>query len=297
MGNDSLNSDIGWRLATPSNGLLSYQEQANGCPDSDSAHYDNSFIWTYIDRNGVSHLYSGYTRDSNCIGTEVTESLDEYPEDGTPYRLKATSSNGMAILPSGATIADTVYTDSNGNFSSGPAYSGGTVSDTSGSAVTLTGGRYNPTSFSGGNEEDGTGVSRDPLIINYKDSVGNIQPISVAYRMYQVDLNLLANIQLSPSEDFTVPRGLVDSIVFPDGRKYLFTYQASSRHSGAVTGRLESMTVPTGATITYIYPADASSIGDGAFSSLTRMDPDGTTVYQRSISNPWDGISSAWTTK
>ncbi len=101
-----------------------------------------------------------------------------------------------------------------------------------------------------------------------------------------------------------IPISLIDRITFPDGTYYSFTYEDSLLCSGAKSGRLKSITLPTGGTITYGYPSDAPPVGPYAYSgtwfdSLTRTDPDGTTTYQRNDIIPWSASSpiSAWTTK
>ena len=44
---------------------------------------------------------------------------------------------------------------------------------------------------------------------------------------------------------------LLTSISLPDGTSYSFSYEATPAHSGYVTGRIASVTLPTGGTISY----------------------------------------------
>ncbi|MBW0008278.1 MAG: hypothetical protein JO335_11275 [Sphingomonas sp.] len=81
---------------------------------------------------------------------------------------------------------------------------------------------------------------------------------------------------------------LVDSIIYPDGSKYSFTYEPTpagiafpsgftSNGQQTVTGRLQSVTLPTGGTISYAYPGphDGSSCDDFTPLQLTRTTSDG----------------------
>jgi RHS repeat-associated protein len=83
---------------------------------------------------------------------------------------------------------------------------------------------------------------------------------------------------------------LVDNVALADGSKYSFTYEPTPTSSqffvaGAVTGRLQSVTLPTGATITYGYPGANGGINctDGTTMGLTVTTADGTTTYARAI--------------
>jgi YD repeat-containing protein len=83
---------------------------------------------------------------------------------------------------------------------------------------------------------------------------------------------------------------LVSSISLPDSTSYSFVYEGTYNYTGAVTGRLASVTLPTGGTITYGYPTAASNgitCGDGTTPTLTRTvipggsQPQGAWSYNR----------------
>ena len=60
-----------------------------------------------------------------------------------------------------------------------------------------------------------------------------------------------------------------------------------------VTGRIASITLPTGGTITYTYSGGSNGItcGDGSTATLTRQTPDGTWTYAHTESGPsWSTI-------
>jgi hypothetical protein len=85
---------------------------------------------------------------------------------------------------------------------------------------------------------------------------------------------------------------LVSEIDLPDGTKYTFTYEQTPGTPSNTTGRLASVTLPTGGTISYTYTGGSNGIecSDGSTAGLTRVTPDGTWTYARS------GSGSAWTT-
>jgi RHS repeat-associated protein len=74
------------------------------------------------------------------------------------------------------------------------------------------------------------------------------------------------------------------SIALPDGTSYQITYEATpGGPSGAVTGRIASITLPTGGEITYQYTGsnDGVNCSDGSTMGLTRTTPDGVWTYAR----------------
>ena len=83
---------------------------------------------------------------------------------------------------------------------------------------------------------------------------------------------------------------LISEIDLPDqavntSDRYMFTYEATPGHSGNVTGRLASVTLPTGGTINYTYTGGSNGIEctDGSAAGLTRQTPDGTWTYARTL--------------
>jgi hypothetical protein len=86
---------------------------------------------------------------------------------------------------------------------------------------------------------------------------------------------------------------LVDRITLPDGTFYQFLYEPTPGFAGDVTGRLASVALPTGGTISYAYTGGSNGIvcADGSTAGLTRTTPDGTWTYARTA-----GTGAAYTT-
>jgi RHS repeat-associated protein len=247
------------------------------------------YVWTYVDAHGASHLFPGYSQNiaessNTCATAGITvQGLTAQAADGSGYLLNVTSavpSVGTVTDPSGKLISpgahgQTAIQDSNGNILAAPWGATNTdafgnitsftalIQDTVNTKITMTGGGYR-TDYSG----------RQPLVITYLDDNGNLQNITISYRTYNYS---------------TGTAGLVDTISYPSGAAYHFTYALDS--SGGVTGTnaaLASMTLPSGGVISYTYPGGISFCGLGGpepnwIPSLTRTTPDGTTTYSRTI--------------
>lgn len=74
---------------------------------------------------------------------------------------------------------------------------------------------------------------------------------------------------------------LVNEVTLPDGSYYQFTYEATPGYSGDVTGRVASVKLPTGGTISYTYTGGSNGIEctDGSTSGLQRTTPDTGSAY------------------
>ena len=88
---------------------------------------------------------------------------------------------------------------------------------------------------------------------------------------------------------------LVDKVKLPDGSYYQFAYEPTPTFAGDVTGRIATVTLPTGGTISYQYSGGGTGVNgitcaDGTAATLTRTTPDGPWTYAHSESG------TAWTT-
>lgn len=70
---------------------------------------------------------------------------------------------------------------------------------------------------------------------------------------------------------------LLTGLGYPDGSAASFTYESNSLHAGTITGRIASITLPTGATIGYSYTGGTNGVNcaDGTTSGITKVTPDG----------------------
>ncbi|HXX43309.1 MAG TPA: RHS repeat-associated core domain-containing protein [Candidatus Acidoferrales bacterium] len=248
--------------------------------------------YVYVDAFGVSHPFPGAEFFS---GACLSGGKGAVATDGSGYSfaMGCLSSTGVCDkagrginAPQNSTSGAGSMMDTNGNYIS--VSTSGVFTDTLGLTVLTPGGSGTPSS---------------PKTFTYTDPNGNSQKYTMNYTNFTVWTNFGASGISEYHSSGPIP--LVTSVVLPDGSQYLFTYEAtpSTPTAGActpfagttcVTARLQSVTLPTGATVTYNYTGGNNGIlPDGSAATLVRYTPD-------SGSNCWTYArsenGSAWTT-
>ena len=265
----------GWRGVTEAaTGFIS-SSAADGGIDGQGC---NVFIYsfTYHDTFGVPHNFqqtvSIHLGGSNCIHTTFPRTLTT--PDGSGYSV---------ILSSVA--AGTLYSRSgkviNAPFGSGSG--AGTATDANGNQITINGsGQFFDTLSATSPVLTVAGTAPSPTTYTYTSPAG-----SKHYTMNYTQYSIATAFNCTGVGQYTGTAYLVSSIVLPDSTQYTFTYEST-------TGRLKTLKLPTGGTITYAYTGgDGNGItcADGSTSGLTRtLNPGGTWNYARSVSG------SNWTT-
>lgn len=254
---------FGWRGSTEiATGYVSYSTAVVSKSSKTCSYTEYTYSgFTYHDPFGVQHSIIGYTRQfyGTCGGTNIT-TLSRTTTDGSGYSISVTnytdalvtSASGKQISPPenmGAGSASVI--DSNGNEIT--VDGSGHFTDTTGKvAMTVAGGAPNPQTFT------------------YTDTNGNPQSVKMTYESYTVQTNFgCSGITEYPATQTY----LVSSIVLADGvSTYTFTYEPTPGDSGKVTGRIESVTLPAGNTISYSYTGGNNGIEctDGSNAGLTR---------------------------
>jgi len=200
------------------------------------------------------------------------------PSDDGSSQAQVLSASGTVISnqPSGVGMGSATIIDPNGNMISA---ANGVFADTTGTTVlTVTGGTPNP------------------LVFTYSTLTGaspgtpGTSTVTVSYKQYTMQTNFgCNNIQeYGPAADY-----LVDTIQYDaDGSSYQFSYEPTPGISGAVTGRLASVKLRTGATISYSYTGSNNGIvcADGSTAGLDLTTLDGKWHYSRG------GSGTQWTT-
>jgi hypothetical protein len=152
-------------------------------------------------------------------------------------------------------------TDANGNQIS--ISSGGVITDTlNTTALTVTGSAPNPVTYA------------------YTAPSGSQVNVEVTYVQYSVQ----TCFQVSGVNEYPATQvPLVDRVTLPDTSFYQFYYEPTvgCGTTGKTTGRIASVTLPTGGTITYTYGSTNSMMADGSPSSMTRGLSNGTWTYGR----------------
>ena len=276
----------GWRGQTEvATGYISLSIITSGCltgriPTGTRALYYN---WAYHDTFGSTHSFPGSSIiETGTCGSVVT-SMNSLATDGSGYTLQTTngagnptiiSRAGNVVLPpyqtsSGAATA----TDANGNQinvnSSGQFFD--TLSSTTPVLTVSSASPPTPTTFT------------------YTAPSGGNASYTMNYQQYTVKTGFGVT---SVSEYGPLSNALVSSITLPDGSSYAFTYEetpgsctplSGTYSANCVTGRIASVTVPTGGEVKYAYSGGNNGIeSDGSTAGLTRtLTPGGEWQYAR----------------
>lgn len=248
--------------------------------------YDNEtaqqYTFIFTDITGYSHLFNGISTESDCPAAIPPVSINNSPTvDGSGYLLSVPGSRVNAVVtdPSGTTydwwgsiIESNGNTGSQTSSYSPPPGIGRvtTFTDSSNISATITYG-YNPSN------PNGPQLAHTPSIIQYTDTAGKTQQITILY-------------SIGIASGSGLVRDQVDSVTLPDGSAYHFTYQSSPYTPGIIA----SVTLPTSGTITYQNPVQS-----GCSTRLIRTTSDGSTTYDRVVnsydSNPCLATTSTTT--
>jgi RHS repeat-associated protein len=242
--------------------------------------YTNYSDWVYVDPWGTRHDFgvgslAGY---GTCNGNSIVPiNVNVTAPDGSGYNLVTSQINGQWVdqakittktggvffPPVNSQTGSGTFTDRNGNEITVDA--NGNFTDTLGTqAVTVSGAAPSPVRFS------------------YTPPAGGTVAVVVSYKSYTIKTNFGCS---GIAEYGPTSNSLVDRITLPDGSFYQFNYEPTPGFSGDVTGRLASVTLPVGGTISYAYAGTNNGIicTDGSSAGLTRTTPDGQWTYSRTV--------------
>ncbi|WP_446743084.1 RHS repeat domain-containing protein [Silvibacterium acidisoli] len=244
----------GWQGETEAlTGYISETQYSGTCVTSKGKFpYHGIRNLVYHNPFGVAYPISGYVQTSGglCTGDADTFGRNgQYSVQSGGYPVVET--NGTVInAPVNTTTGASTFTDQNGNELS--VDDSGNFTDTSGRVVLTT-----------------SGGSPNPEVLSYWDTTGTKRNITMSYKSYTVQ----TSFGCSSVSDVNLPNTyLVDSISFPDGSAFHFSYEQTPGSSSSVTGRLASITLRTGGVISYTYSGSNNGIvcADGTTVGLTR---------------------------
>jgi RHS repeat-associated protein len=283
-------------------GYISYSVTTSGgsCPINPPYKYGtytqveySGFV--YHDPAGFSHQISAtayYITTTGCTsppnGPQPTQAEESVASDGSGYTFyvgpaTANSISGYVVTKSGTTI--------NPPFVSGPPSGGSwSATDANGNMITESAGAWTDTL--GTQVLALAGIAPSNTTLTYVAPSGANASYTVSYTNYTVQ----TWFQISGITEYgALSNPLVKTVTLPDGSSHSFTYEPTPSAanctpkpgtSSCVTGRIASVTLPTGGTIAYTYSGGANGSGifsDGSTGTLTRaLSPGGSWTYARS---------------
>lgn len=282
----------GWRAQTDAaTGYVSNTSNQSTCyngrsPGGTTTTYSN---WIYYDAAGTSHAFSGTTQvivnfggTGNPCPPAKTTTLTAYAQDDSGYQLNATGGGGYVVgkngtkfnpLPLNTPTGAGTVTDRNGNQLSvnGSGVYTDTLGSTSSTPLTITG----TTSI---------GSSSSPTLYKYYPPSGTQTYVQMSYKSYTVRAQFGCS-GINAYGPTTVY--MVDKVTLPDNSYYAFTYELDAdqvHYPGDITGRIKSVSLPTGGMITYNYTANGTNgifCSDGTTAGFNRVAGGETWSYTR----------------
>lgn len=246
----------------------------------------------YYDAYGTAHPFPGaityYTPP--CYPAKGG-SLNVTASDGSGFNLQVTSDTVGDISSSG--LFSRNGTTLNPPFQEGTGV--GSFVDRNGNEINVSAnGVFTDTLGTTALTVAGSGTPSSPITFTYSSPSGGNAAYTEKFTNYTVETNFGCSsiAEFGPSTESLVSEIDLPDIGIASTDKYTITYEATPGHSGDVTGRIASITLPTGGTITYSYSGGSNGItcADGSTATLTRTTPDGTWTYVHAESG------SAWTT-
>ena len=293
--------NFGWRGDTEmATGYLTYNETMTTSTNRSGVQCTSTsyFGWVYHDPSGTTHTFKEVTivGNPNVYNTpgcnppvQSPSSFTAGASDGSGYTLQGDANgSGSLTTRTGSVIYPPVLSSS----------ASGTTTDSNGNQVS-TDGNGNFTDTTGTVVLQVAGGAPNAQTYTYKDTGGTSRAYTVNYSTYTVQTNFgCSSVTDYPATSIS----LVSSITLPLNDKqnnqtngqYTFTYEPTPGNSNAVTGRLASVTLPTGGTISYSYSGANNGIdcNDGSTLGLTRTAPaDSGTSWTYARSYPRQGGS------
>jgi RHS repeat-associated protein len=294
------NGVFGWTRETDVvTGYVTYEQPGYASCDGHPL-YTN---WVYHDPSGTAHTFSkldGWRLwVSNPPGCSTPYSDTGVADDGSGYKITISAApSAIVIRPSGGYISPPVGIKGSPNSSSGAAW----ISDSNGNYISTSDGLTFTDTL--GPDAQGNNVLTInagwfpyPNSLTYQSPFGPKQ-VTISY----TTMNLQTNFGCQDVAEYSangVP--MLTAINYPDGSSYQFGYEPTPGNPANTTGRLASVTLPTGGTVSYSYWGGEGSLHgifcDGTTAAFTRTISDGTNTTQKSfwIAENADGTTTTHT--
>lgn len=254
----------------------------------------------YADDFGMSHGFGdNYTIYFQSPGGPYCPPGGPQPPTPAPWAAWDGSGYTLYASPSTWSVSTSVFAANGASTNGQGAFF---ITDRNGNQITSGNGVYTDTLGTTGLTV--AGQAPNNTTFSYTAPSGASASYTMKYTTYSIQTNFGCTGIVDYGTNGTTTASLVSEIDLPDitvnpNDKYTFTYEPTPGHSGFVTGRLKSGTLPTGGNITYTYTGGSSgniTCADGSTAGLSRILSDGanwsaTWTYVRTA-----GTGAAYTT-
>ncbi len=251
--------------------------------------------------------YTGYKDSFGTLHTATIITTPGEPNCDSPvdpvYTGSATAVDGSGYLLTVNEQANPsiIVTRPNGQLINSPGSSTATVIDPNGNQLTtsLVGSNTTFTDTLGTTvlTVAGSGTPSSPVTYTYPAPSGGNAILTVNYAAFTVQ----TSFGCSAADYGPASNNLVSEIDLPDGSKYIFAYETTPNDTHTphyVTGRIQSVKLPTGGTIAYTYTGGSTghiTCADGSASGLQRSTPDTGSNYWNYARTAGTGAASTTT--
>ena len=285
-------------------GAVFWSKTTGTCTDGTGTKesYNEWIFNSFLDASGTTHpIYVKVTdniyTDGTCKYVPGSSGVGG-ATDGSGISVGATDAPSASVtFPNGTVAKPPLVTATNGNWtvSAGPY----TVTDSNGNQITAAAPGGVLASITDTLDTIALSVSGtwpNPIKYTYTAPSGAAVNVTRSFVSHTVQTAFgCPGIAEYPATSFQ----LLDRITLPDGSYYSFTYEKTSSSSSNVTGRIASVHLPTGGTISYTYTGGFNNTGifcaDGSVAGMNRQTPDGTWKYLRTLTLDSNGQPSTST--
>ncbi len=222
--------------------------------------------FTYVDPSSTEHTFPVHIDSAGCIyGRSASGSNNEGYFLSVSYVGSTTDFSATVTTPSGTKI--------NGSSASGTIE---TATDRNGNQIS-----YNPatgmyTDTLGVNEFS-VSTSSGSTTYGYKGEAGTFENIVETFTPYYLTSNFGCFLEYVGTFQTNLPT----KFALPDGTSYQISWEQTPGYTNThSTGRISSVTLPTGGKISYAYSGGTNGMGcDASPPTLKITTPDGTWTY------------------
>ncbi len=312
-GSSTVLSYWGWQgLSNSGTSYVAYQAtyESGSCGSAGQYSYEgysySNFV--YYDKRGAHAFPGEWGEIFNSPGTsyDCPPNVEEgvftaAASDGSGFTVNATYGfeqisgsyypwvSGTVVTKRGAVLTPAFAQNYSGQAQQGP------FTDWNGNQITVTNGVYTDTLGQTALTVLGTQPSNTTL--SYTAPSGATATYTVSYTSYTVKTNFGCTSVTEYSQSNVY---LVNEIELPDGTSYTFGYeQTAGGTSGETTGRLTSVTLPTGGEIQYAYPLTSSgnnpiNCADGSVAAASGSNPSMTRTVTPSTVTGGTSATGTW---